>query len=97
VLFLGLQALDSLGLTSVQTTAGLHFSYTPTQPTPNPSTSNPSTPNPFTTSSPSPPVTPPASPAILHFLTAVQEEQFRQQYFFAVPLSTMEAIAEETV
>jgi single-stranded-DNA-specific exonuclease len=97
VLSLGLQALDSLGLTSEQTAAGLHFSYTPIQSTPNPSTSNPSTPNPFTTSSPSPPVTPPASPAILHFLTAVQEEQFRQQYFFAVPLSTMEAIAEETV
>lgn len=34
--------------------------------------------------------------AVKQFLIAVKEEQFRQQYFFQVPLSTIQAIAEHS-
>ncbi|HEY9749054.1 MAG TPA: DHH family phosphoesterase, partial [Allocoleopsis sp.] len=35
--------------------------------------------------------------AVQQFLKVVQEEQFRRQYFYRVPLSTLQAIAQQTI
>ena len=35
--------------------------------------------------------------AVQQFLGVVQEEQFRRQYFYRVPLSTLEAVAQQTM